>query len=38
MKKQQIQKPQNEKITAKDILNWVMPLIAALINVMTKLI
>lgn len=32
--KKQIQKPQKEKITIKDVLNWVMPIVAALLTLL----
>ncbi len=38
MRKQQIPQTQKEKITLKDILNWVIPLITALIYAWLKFI
>lgn len=32
--KKQIQKPQKEKITIKDILNWVVPIVVSLLTLL----
>jgi hypothetical protein len=38
MKKKQIQEQEKEKITFKDILNWAIPLITAIVYACIKLI